>query len=116
MPGRAFWISGANRTGKTTIARLLVADGYAIEELDANDITAQCLRDIERSEYMMRPINRGVHALLVNKAHGLRRDIIRNLLCMLNPVPSHILWAFTTTSEGQDKLFDDLDDAHPLLS
>ena len=64
----------------------------------------------------MRPIGRGIHALIVNEAHGLRRDIIRKLLCMLDPVPSHILWAFTTTSEGQEKLFDDLDDAHPLLS
>ena len=93
-----------------------VADDYAIEELDSNDVTAQRLRDIERSEYMMRPISCGVNALIVNEAHGLRRDIIRKLLCMLDPVPSHVLWAFTTTSEGQDKLFVDLDDANPLLS
>ena len=119
LPGRDFWISGASGTGKTTIAWLLaaeVADDYAIEELNTNDATAQRLREIERSEYMMRPIDRRVHALIANEAHGLQRDIIRKLLCMLDPVPSHILWALTTTSESQDKLFDNLDDAHPLLS
>jgi len=35
---------------------------------------------------------------------------------MFEPIPPHIIWVFTTTAEGQEKLFEDLDDAQPLLS
>ena len=58
----------------------------------------------------------GGRAFIVNEAHGLRAAIVRRLLCMFEPIPPHIVWIFTTTAEGQEKLFEDLDDAHPLLS
>jgi hypothetical protein len=37
-------------------------------------------------------------------------------LTLFEPIPPHVAWCFTTTVERQDKLFDDLDDACPLLS
>jgi DNA polymerase III delta prime subunit len=52
----------------------------------------------------------------VEEAHGLRAQIIRALLVTLEPIPSHVIWVFTTTCDGQDKLFDGQIDAHPLLS
>ena len=35
---------------------------------------------------------------------------------MLERVPDHVAWVFTTTCDGQESLFEDYDDAHPLLS
>ena len=119
LPGRAYWTSGASGTGKTTIARLLaaeVADDFAIEEIDANDVSAERLRQIDQTVYPMRPLGKGVHVLISNEAHALRSTIVTKLLCMLDPVPEHVVWIFTTTNDGQEKLFADMDDAHPLLS
>ncbi len=119
LAGRAFWLSGQSGTGKTTIARILaaeIADDYAIEEIDATALTVGRLNDIERTEYRLRPLGKGVSIFIVNEAHGLRKDVIRKMLVMLDPVPSHIAWAFTTTCDGQESLFEDYDDAHPLLS
>ena len=35
---------------------------------------------------------------------------------MLERIPAHALWVFTTTVDGADSLFEDYDDASPLLS
>ena len=55
-------------------------------------------------------------AYIVNEAHGLRKDTIRQLLVLLERLPSHVVMIFTTTNDGQDSLFDDHEDACPLLS
>jgi DNA polymerase III gamma/tau subunit len=118
LTGRAFWLSGSSGTGKTTIARLIaaeVADEFGIEEIDAGDLTIDRLREIERTQWT-RPLGKGGRAIIVNEAHGLRAPIVRKLLTLFEPIPPHMVWTFTTTVEGQDKLFEDLDDANPLLS
>lgn len=118
LGGRAFWIAGQSGTGKTTIARLIaaeVADDWAIEEIDATGLTAGRLADTERSQ-SVRSLGRGGAAFIVNEAHGLNRAAIRQLLVMLERLPQHVVWIFTTTSEGQESLFEDQIDAHPLLS
>src|SRR5262245_8432250 len=51
LAGRAYWLSGASGTGKTTIARLIaaeVAGEWDIDEIDAAALTVAQLRDIER--------------------------------------------------------------------
>ena len=55
-------------------------------------------------------------AYIVNEAHGLRRDTIRQLLVLLERLPGHVVVVFTTTCEGQADLFEDQIDANPLLS
>ncbi len=119
LGGRAFWISGASGIGKTTIARLLaadVADPFNVQEIDATDLTASALRVIERDLGFYGMGDRNGRAFIVNEAHGLRRDAIRQLLVMLERLPAHVLFLFTTTLDGLETLFEGQIDAHPLLS
>lgn len=118
LGGRAFWISGPSGTGKTTVARLIaaeVADEFATEELDARALTVSALREIEASSWY-RSLGKGGRAYLVNEAHGLRRDVIEHFLIMLERLCPHVVFIFTTTNEGQEKLFEGCDDTAPLLS
>ena len=118
LGGRAFFISGASGTGKTSIARLIaseLADDFSTEEIDASDCTPARLKEIERS-MRTKALGRGGRAFLVNKCHGLRKDTIRQLLVMLERLPAHVVFIFTTTNDGAESLFEDQIDAHPLLS
>ena len=119
LAGKAYWLSGQSGTGKTTIARLIafeVADPFQVVELDASDLTPARLREVEKSWELYGWGTRTGRAYIVNEAHGLRRDTIRQLLVMLERIPSHVVVVFTTTTDGQESLFDDCDDASPLLS
>src|SRR5437016_11357286 len=118
LAGRAYWISGQSGTGKTTIGRLIaadVADEDLIREVDAAGLTVSGLRELE-SEMGIRGWGKGGRAYLVNEAHALRKDVIRQLLVLLERIPSHVVIVLTTTVEGQESLFEDYDDASPLLS
>ncbi len=119
LSGRAFWLSGASGTGKTTIARLIaaeVASEFDIEEVDASALTVAQLRELERGLSFRGMSDKGGRAVIINEAHGLRKDVIRQLLVVLERIPAHVVWVFTTTSENQDQLFEDYADATPLLS
>ncbi len=119
LAGRAYWLSGQSGTGKTSIARLIaaeVADELCIQEVDAAALTVSQLRELERDMSVRGWGERGGRAYVVNEAHGLRKDVIRQLLVVLERIPSHVVFVFTTTVEGQDSLFEDYDDASPLLS
>lgn len=118
ISGRAYWITGASGTGKTTLARLIgaeVADGWGTVEIDAGQLTTSEVDSISR-ECRSRCIGKGGRAYIINEAHGLRRDVIRRLLVVLEDIPPHVVWVFTTTNDGQESLFEDHIDAHPLLS
>ena len=117
LAGRAYWISGQSGTGKTTIARLIadeVAGEWATEEMDSGDLTAERVKELARSLWL-RGMGKGGRAVIVNEAHGLRADTVRKLLTVTEPIPSHVVWVFTTTIQGQEK-FEGLDDSSPLLS
>lgn len=119
LAGRAYWISGQSGTGKTTIARILAAEVAGVddvEKVDASDLTPRYLKDMERRMRYFGWGGKGGRAYLVNEAHGLRRDTIRQLLVLLERLPKHVVVIFTTTSDGQEGLFADNEDAHPLLS
>lgn len=117
--GRAFFLSGASGIGKTTLARLIaaeVADPFYVTEVDAGEVTLAWLRELEQSLCYFGGGSKTGRAILINEVHGLRADAIRKLLVLLEPIPAHVVFVFTTTKDGADKLFDDQIDAHPLLS
>ncbi len=118
LTGRAFWIAGPSGSGKTTIARLLageVADPCLTDEIDGTSVSAGWLDQIDR-EQRGRPLFGSAYAWIVNEAHRIRSDLITRLLVMLDPVPGHAIYVFTTTSEAQQELWDRKLDSAPFLS
>ena len=115
--GRAFWITGASGTGKTTLANLIateVSDEENIIEVDAGELTPKGIDDLERMLRCRAIGEKSGRAVTVSESHGLRQDTIRKLLVVLERIPAHVTWLFSTTDVGNGKLFKD--DAHPLLS
>jgi hypothetical protein len=39
---------------------------------------------------------KGGRAVIINEAHGLRKDVIRQLLVTLERIPPHVVWVFTS--------------------
>jgi len=119
LAGRAYWLSGQSGTGKTTLARLIaaeVADEFSVQEVDAAALSVADLQQLEREMSVRGWGEKGGRAYIVNEAHALRKPVIRQLLVLLERIPSHVAIIFTTTTEGQEALFEDYDDASPLLS
>lgn len=118
LPGRAIWIAGKSGTGKTTIAELLAAEiahECCIERFTARTMTPADVLAVARG-LSFRGMERGGRAVIVNESHGLRSDTEETLLDALESIPSHALWIFTTTVDGQAEFCFDNNDALPLLS
>jgi len=105
--------------GKTTLARIIarqIADDFCIEEYDSADkLTAEELRKID-DQIGMYGWGKGGRAYVINEAHGLRAPIVRQLLGLLERIPSHVAIIFTTTTDGMALFEDGQTDASPLLS
>lgn len=119
LGGRAVLLTGQSGTGKTTIAKILageLAHELCTDELDAGDLTVARLKDFERHLDYRGMGGNGGRAVIVNEAHGLKREVVRQLLVTLERIPTHCVWIFTTTNDGQAALFEGTDDAGPLFS
>lgn len=119
LAGCGYWITGPSGSGKTTLARLIaaeLAEPINIIELDAGQVTCATLNDLRP---MLRTFGAGQkhgRVIVVNEAHGLRKDVIRQLLIMLEDIPGHVAWIFTTTGDGAKQLLFDGIDGGPLMS
>ena len=117
--GRAYWISGASGTGKTTLARIMAADlaeSWHIEEIDAQDCTLDFVRQMECGFAYRGMGEKTGKAWIINEAHCLRGAVLSRFLTALEQLPEHCAVMFTTTKEGENSLFEDMADANPLLS
>lgn len=118
--GRAWWITGASGTGKTTLAWIIArhgADDFGIEEMAVGELTPAKIRELQLEHRCKAMGSKPGKVVIVNEAHGLRKDAVRLLLDVLeaNKMPSHVVWIFTTTNAGQASLFEDSIDAGPLV-
>jgi replication-associated recombination protein RarA len=118
LSGRAFWISGKSGTGKTSIARIIAAklsDEWHTVEIDAGQLTLKAIAEIRDNQHY-RPMTCAGRAYIINEAHGLRKDVIRALLVLLEELAPYTVIVFTTTVDGQVSFEDANIDAGPLLS
>jgi DNA polymerase III gamma/tau subunit len=117
--GRAWHISGASGTGKTTLAHIIAAldaDPFYITELDAARLTPAELAEIENEmRYSAMSAKRG-KAYIVNESHGISAATRRQLLVTLERLPAHVVFIFTTSATRQRGLFDDGSDPNQLSS
>lgn len=118
LAGQAIYISGPSGTGKTTIARIIanmVADPCCIEEMDAQDLTVDKLREI-KSNCQFTPLFGETYAYVVNEFHNVNTKTVSMLLTVLEDagVQKNSTWVFTTTTDGQRYLFDRRDSI-PLI-
>ena len=117
--GQALWVSGRSGVGKSSIAMLVareLADDLNIEEIDAGSLTPAKLRTIEENHAAWGLGSKSGRAYIVNEAHGLRKDTVRQLLVTLERIPGHVVWIFTTTSDGAQGFLEGMQDASPLVS
>lgn len=122
VAGNAFWLSGASGTGKTTLAYLIaseICDKANIREYIGDELSLSALREMEDASHYFAMGEKTGHAFVINEAHGIKRNVIRGLLDLLEVFAKsrlNVVMIFTTTKEGERDLFDEQIDASPLLS
>ncbi len=115
--GQVFYITGQSGQGKTTIARLIaaeVADDIGTFEIGGPKCTAEFLDQMERLTSGHAIGGKG-WAIVVNEVQSFTRSQVDRLLQVLETVPDYVVWIFTTTNTGADKLFE-VDEAPAFLS
>jgi len=115
--GLAFWITGPTGTGKTTLAEIVastLADDWLIERFDSgNDVNADALERITRCMGMYGS-GKGGRVWIINEAHALNSRAIESFLGILERIPDHVCFIFTTTKDGEQTLLDGSIDGRPI--
>jgi replication-associated recombination protein RarA len=117
--GSVFLFAGCSGSGKTTLARIAasqIAEPWHIEEVDAQDVTLDYLRGVEREMHYRGMGSKTGKAWIINECHGLRSAIVSRFLTLMEAMPDYCCLMFTTTRRPQASLFADHDDADPFFS
>lgn len=118
LGGRAYWIYGPSGSGKTTIARLVaaeIADPINIEEIDAGRLDYTRVQALDRTMRTLRIGDKPGAVWIINEAHVLTDRTIGELLTVLERLPQHVAFIFTTTTERHEWMQGGMD-VKPLLS
>ena len=106
LAGRAYFLSGPSGVGKTSIARLLVAecaDPFAVEEIDATTLGISRLNEIERTAYRLRPLGRGCWCFVMRfemrvcGSFRLRFYLLKPVGCCISFIFRFSWWPFFIT-------------------
>lgn len=118
LNGKAYWITGGTGMGKTTIARIIaskIGDEWTIEEIDAGSCSKEVIDGI-KNKCSYKPMTGALsNVLIINEAHGLRKDSIRALLVVLEALTPWMTVIFTTTNEALELFEDSQIDSSPLI-
>ena len=98
--GRSWLLRGPSGCGKSTIANLIAdagADPFFVEELDAAKLTPAKLDKIEESMAYKAMSKRPGKAFVIDECQALRADGVNYLLVLLERLPEHVVFVFTTT-------------------
>lgn len=111
LAGRVYWITGPSGSGKTTIARLIaqeVSDEWHTDEMDGSKLLTAQVDQIE-SRCTLRLPEGFSWCIIVNEAHRLTSNIVGRLNSTFETeaVQRNATWIFTTTNDGEKRLFDD---------
>lgn len=115
--GKAFFLTGPSGVGKTTLARIAarqIAAPCDIQEIDGGDLTPSAIRSL-REGLQFYGWGHG-RAIIVNEIHLAKRDTIGALQTVLEDIPEHCAWFFTTTWDGASKMSDGSIEYAPFLS
>lgn len=120
LAGRAYWFNGSSGTGKSSLAEIIASEVSSKDctfDVDADSLSTEVLEGWIDKAYAGRSLFGG-YCFIVNEAHGLRATTIRRLLQVTDSgkIPPWVTWIFTTTNDGEEKLFGGTEDPGPLLS
>jgi hypothetical protein len=91
-----------------------MAHAFCTTEVVARSLTPTDLR-AELNTLRLGGFEPGGRVLIINESHGLSRACIEILLDGLESLPAHACIIFTTTKQGEDRLFEDQIDSGPLV-
>ena len=122
LGGRGYYLSGPSGFGKSSIGYLIsaeIAPDIGLTQFDATQLTPKDVEDWRRSCRSKTFEAPGGRVLMIDEAHGLRKDTVKMLLNLLDGqtrLPEYCSVILTTTCEGQLQLFEGNVDAFPLMS
>ena len=122
LGGRGYYLSGPSGFGKSSIGYLIAAEiapDIGLTQFDATQLTPKDVEEWRRSCRSKTFEAPGGRVLMIDEAHGLRKDTVKMLLNLLDGqtrLPDYCSVVLTTTCEGQLQLFEGNVDAYPLMS
>ena len=115
--GRAWLFIGKSGTGKTTMATIIAkmgCDDFFLDLIPSGRALGPA--EMGRIEELMHQYTFSAgktgRAFVIDECHGMRKDIVERFNAILEHVPSHVAFFFTTTNEPDDAqatLFDTTD-------